>query len=236
LPKKGLDMTLQVFTEIEQGTDEWLAARCGIVTASVVGQLITPKTVKPAANDTSRALIATLVAERITGYVEPIQPNRDMERGTLSEPFARDIYADNYAPAASVSEVGFMVRDDWDFKIGYSPDGLVGDNGLIEIKSPRQKKHLTTILADEVPLEYMAQCQTGLLVSGRDWIDFVSYCGGMPLWVKRVTPDKKWHDAIIETAAIVEDSANLMITSYNEATANLPVTERIDLFPEMEIL
>ena len=225
-------MTLQVFTELEQGTDEWLAARCGIVTASVVGQLITPKTVKPAANDTSRALAMTLTAERITGYVEPVQPNRDMERGTLSEPFARDKYAEHYAP---VDEIGFMVRDFGGYRIGYSPDGLVGDDGLIEIKSPRQKKHLSTILADEVPLEYMAQCQAGLLVSGREWLDFVSYCGGMPLYVTRVQPDEKWHKAILEAVAGFEESATQMIEAYEIATDGSPTTERIDLYPEMDL-
>jgi hypothetical protein len=82
-----------------------------------------------------------------------------------------------------------MVRDDWGFSLGYSPDGLVGDDGLIEVKCRRQKKHLQTILADEVPPENMAQLQCGLLVSGREWIDYVSYCGGMPMYVKRVYPD-----------------------------------------------
>ena len=202
------------------------------MTASTVGQLITPKTIKPASNDTSRGLVATLAAERITGHVEPIQPNRAMERGTLDEPYAREIYSEHYEPA---TEVGFMVRDDWGHRIGYSPDGLVGDDGLIEIKSPRQKKHLSTILADEVPLEYMAQCQTGLLVSGREWIDFISYNGGMPLWRKRITPDPKWHQAITDAVEAFEETAAVMLDTYTAATANLPATERIDLFPEMEI-
>jgi len=225
-------MSLEIFNELEQGSPEWLAARCGIITASVVGQLITPKTVKPAANDTSRALAMTLTAERITGYVEPIQPNRDMERGTLSEPFARDLYSENYQTA---TEVGFMVRDDWGFRLGYSPDGLVGDKGLLEIKSPRQKKHLATILADEVPLEHMAQIQAGLLVSGREWLDFVSYCGGMPLYVTRVLPDEKWHKAILEAVTMFEESAAQMIDAYEIATDGSPATERIDLYPEMDL-
>ena len=225
-------MTLTTYEDLQQGTPEWLAARCGIPTASVIGQLITPKTVKPASNDYSRALTMTLVAERITGHVEPVFPNRDMERGTLSEPFARDIYAETYAP---VAEVGFMVKDFGKYRVGFSPDGLVGDDGLIEIKSPRQKKHLATILADEVPLEYMAQCQTGLLVSGREWLDFISYNGGMPLWKKRVYPDQKWQDAITDAVLTFEASAAEMIARYDEATAGLPATERIDLFPEMEI-
>jgi hypothetical protein len=225
-------MTLTTYTELEQGTDEWLAARCGIVTASVVGQLITPKTVKPAANDYSRALAVTLTAERITGHVEPIHENSDMLRGTLDEPFARDKYAEHFAP---VTELGFMVRDDWGFQIGYSPDGLVGADGLIEIKSRRQKKHLATILADEVPLENMAQCQAGLLVSGREWLDYVSFCSGMPLYVKRVEPDPKWQAAILEATAAFEEASADMVSRYATATKNLPPTERIDHFAELEM-
>jgi hypothetical protein len=226
-------LTLEIFTELEQGTPEWLAARCGLVTASVMGQLITPSTVKVARNDTARGLTATLVAERITGHVEPVFPNADMTRGAMSEPFARDIYAEHNAP---VDEIGFMVKDFGGYKIGFSPDGLVNEDGLIEIKSPRQKKHLSTILADEVPLEYMAQCQTGLLVSGREWIDFISYNGGMPLWHKRVLPDPKWHAAITDAVEALEEAAATMIDTYLARTANLPKTDRIDLFPEMEML
>jgi hypothetical protein len=225
-------MTLEVFEELEQGTPEWLAARRGIITASVVGLLITAKTVKPAANDTSRGLTATLVAERITGHVEPIQMNADMERGTLDEPFARDLYSEHYAPA---TEIGFMVRDDFGFRLGYSPDGLVGDGGLIEIKSRRQKKHLSTILADEVPIENMAQCQAGLLVSGREFIDYVSYCGGMPLYVKRVVPDPKWFTAIIEAGEQFEATAAEMVERYTEATAGMPPTTRIDHYADIEV-
>lgn len=218
---------LKVFSELEQGSSEWLAARCGLVTASTIGQLITSKTVKPANNDTSRGLTATLVAERITGYVEPIFENDDMRRGSLSEPYARDIYAEHFAP---VHEVGFMVRDDWGFKIGYSPDGLVNDDGLIEIKAPRQKAHLATILADEVPPQYMAQIQCGLLVSGREWIDFISYCGGMPLYAKTVEPDPKWQDAIKEAVEQFEEMASTMLAVYESATKDAPQTERIDFY------
>lgn len=271
-------MSLTVYKELEQGTPEWLAARCGIVTASVVGQLVTSRqpsaietdcpdcgaaTANPCIgkrspgplktlhsaraaaareldrvvavdtmSDTARALALTLTAERITGHVEEVFPSRDMERGTMSEPYARDIYSETYAPA---TELGFMVRDFEGYRLGYSPDGLVGDNGLLEIKSPRQKKHLATILADEVPIEHMAQCQAGLLVSGREWIDFISYCGGMPLFVKRVRPDGKWQTAIHDAVEAFEESAAAMIDTYISNTAGRPVTERIDFFPEMEI-
>jgi hypothetical protein len=223
-------MSLHIYSELQQGSDEWLAARAGLVTASTVGQLITPKTVRPAVNDYSRGLTATLVAERITGHVEPMQVSQAMLRGQLDEPYARDAYSEHFAPA---SEVGFLVRDDWDFKIGFSPDGLIADDGLIEIKSRAQKKHLQTILADEVPLENMAQIQCGLLVSGRAWLDYVSYSGGMPLYVKRVLPDPKWHEAIIEAVAFFEDNAADMLKTYTAAIDGRPMTERIEHFAEM---
>lgn len=224
---------LRIFKDLQQGTDEWLYQRCGTVTASVVGQLITPKTVKPAANDYSRALVMHLAAERITGYVEPTFTTADMERGNMAEPIARDKYAEH--KGWFVDEVGFMVREYSWGRIGYSPDGLVGDNGLIEIKAPKQKKHLATILADAVPLEYMAQCQTGLLVSGRDWIDFISYNGGMPLFVKRVFPDPKWQAAILEAVQTTEETINQMIETYEASVKGLPLTDRIDFFAEMDI-
>ena len=226
-------MSLTVFEDLEQGTPEWLAARCGIVTASVVGQLITPKTVKPAANDTSRALMDTLIAERITGRVEPIQASRSMERGTLDEPYARDHYDEHYAPT---TQVGFMVRDDWGYRLGFSPDGLVGDDGLIEIKSRSQKIQLQTILNGEPPLGNIAQMQCGLLVSGREWCDYVSWSGGMPMWVHRVLPDKRWFDAILQTVEAFESTAADTIKRYEEATAGLPPTEWVDHFGDIELI
>lgn len=216
-------MSLHTYADLIQGSDEWLEARRGIVTASVVGQLITPKTIKPASNDYSRALTTLLVAERITGWSEPVYVSHDMLRGSLDEPVARGIYAEHYA---SVIEVGFMVRDDWGYRIGYSPDGLVGDDGLVEIKSRRPKAHLAHIIADEVPVENVAQIQCGLLVSGREWCDYVSFCGGMPLWTKRVEPDQRWFDAILAAVETFEQTAAEMVARYQAAVARLPATER----------
>lgn len=225
-------MSLEIFNDIEQGSYEWFAARCGIVTASVIGQLVTAKTLKPAVNDTARGLTNLLAAERITGRVLQTFTNAAMERGNLDEPIARDKYSEHHAP---VTKVGFMVRTFTGFQIGYSPDGLVGDDGLIEIKSREPKKHLATILADEVPAENMAQCQAGLLVSGREWIDYVSFCGGMPLWTKRVEPEPKWHDAILDAVELFENNALDIIANYMEAVEGLPETEYIDHFGDLEI-
>lgn len=266
-------MTLHVYEELDQGTDEWLAARRGIVTASVVGKLISigspgpltvacpacktdplqpcmsmaakkepahiktihdarvaataglPPTYGPADNETSRALTATLVAERIAGFTEDGPMTSDMWRGVEMEPVARDLYAKHHAP---VEQVGFMrLEADWG-TLGYSPDGLVGDQGLIEIKAPRTKGHLLAVLAGEVPAHNVAQLQAGLLVSGRAWIDFIPYVGGLPLWTKRVFPDPAWHGAIKGAVSRFEETAAEMTDAYLTATSGLPATERVD--------
>lgn len=218
-------MTLHIYDDLVQGTPDWFAARRGIVTASVIGKLLTP-TLKGADNDTARGITAALIAERISGFTEETSMTPDMYRGVESEPIARDLYSKHHAEAV---EVGFMVaQDDDGHRLGYSPDGLVGDDGLIEIKAPRAKTHLLTILADEVPHHYLAQCQTGLYVSGRAWIDFVSYCGGMPLFVKRVLPEQRWFDAIEAAWVAFEANAARITDDYATRVVGLPTTERID--------
>ena len=223
-------MSITTYPTLMQGTDEWFAARRGLVTASVIGKLLTA-TLKVANNDTSRGLALTLTAERITGNIDPSFLSADMWRGVEDEPIARDLYAERYAP---VEQLGFIVRDFGGYRIGYSPDGLVGDDGLIECKSRLQKIHLQTILDDRVPDENMAQLQCGLLVSGRAWIDYVSYCGGMPLWVKRVTPDLSWQAAILAAVEALEESAADMTARYHAAVEGLPITERVNRDADIE--
>ena len=225
-------MTLRIYADLTQGTDEWLEARRGIVTASVVGQLITTRTGKVAHNDHSRGITAQLVAERVTGRVEETFQSQDMWRGTVLEPYARAIYSKTFAP---VEQVGFMTEDKWGFTIGYSPDGLVGDAGLIEIKSPRAKAHISTVVENRVPDRYIAQVQTGLLVSGREWIDFISYCPGVPLFVKRVEPDQRWFDAIVQAAENFEANAACAIAEYEENVAGMPVTEYVELEADIHV-
>jgi hypothetical protein len=225
-------MSLIKYPDVIQGSDEWHDQRRGIVTASVVGQLVTPKTLKTAANDKQRSIVAQLVAERITGYTDPTYVSDDMLRGVEDELRARDLYAEVYQ--RPVREVGFLLRKEDTWQLGYSPDGLVGDDGLIEVKAPRAKGHLSTILAGEVPAEHMAQCQAGLLVSGREWLDFISFSGGMPMWHKRVLPDSAWQDAIIAAVEQFEVTAAEMVTEYTALTEGLPATERT-VYMEMRI-
>lgn len=219
-------MTLKILPDLVQGSEEWLEQRRGMVTASMVGRLITAKTLKPASNPESRGLTALLVAERITGHVEDTYTSPDMWRGIELEPVARDLYSEHYAPA---TECGFMVLDDGGRRIGWSPDGLVGDVGGIEIKCPRPKNHLETILTGEVPTHYMPQLQCGLYVSGRGWIDFVSLSPGLPLFVKRIYPDQRWFNAIDEAVDAFEDAARLMIADFEKKVEGLVPTERQDL-------
>ena len=191
--------------------------------ARMVAASTLPPVYRPATGETAKAFTARLVAERITGWSEPVRVTDDMLRGVMDEPLAREVYAEHYGQVAGA---GLIVRDDWGIRIGYSPDGLVGDEGLIEIKSRRARIHLASILADEVPTENMAQIQAGLLASGRAWCDYVSYCGGMPLWRKRVYPDPDWHAAIVEAVRVFEAAAAEMTATYTERTAGLPMTER----------
>ena len=185
---------------VEQGSEEWHALRCGILTASEMKLIVTP-TLKPARNDKERAHLFELLGQRVTGYTEPRYISDDMMRGQDDEIEARIRYSEIFAP---VDSCGFITNDDHGFVIGYSPDGLVGNDGLIECKSRRQKFQVETILADRVPDEYMLQIQTGLLVTGRDWLDFVSYCAGLPMYVKRVLPEYRYQDAIIAAATDFE--------------------------------
>lgn len=225
-------MTFTEYPELEQRSEEWFKQRRGLVTASAVGTLITPKTIKPAANPKSRALTEQLVAERISGWTDPTHMNDDMWRGVLEEDRAVSVYEEHYAP---VTRSGFMTEDRFGFTIGYSPDGLVGSDGLIEVKCPRAKTHVQTVLADEVPEFNMAQVQCALLVTGREWIDFVSFVGGLPLYVKRVEPDQKWFDAIVDTVAGFEAAASKMVADWNDKVVGLPATERLELLPEARV-
>jgi hypothetical protein len=211
--------------DIEQGTPEWLALRCGILTASEMRLILTP-TLKVASNDKERAHLFELLAQRITGYTEPRFVSDDMLRGHEDEIEARIKYAEHYAP---VKECGFITRNMGGIVIGYSPDGLVGDDGLIECKSRRQKYQVETIMADEVPAEYMLQIQTGLLVSGRKWLDFISYSAGLPMFVKRVLPDDRYRVAIIAAATEFENRLQLALDRYQSALKSMPTlinTER----------
>jgi predicted phage-related endonuclease len=221
-------MSITYHNDLHQGSTEWLEARRGLITASEMKLLLTP-TLKNADNDKSRAHIWELAAQRITGHVEPSYISDDMLRGEEDEITARDLYSKHYA---QVKQVGFITNDDFGFEIGYSPDGLVGDDGLIEIKSRRQRFQVQTIVEHwrdgTTPSEYMLQVQTGLLVTGRKWCDLISYSGGIPLAVMRVEPDEAMQDAIKAACKLTEQKIAEVIADYDAAVEGqrLIATER----------
>lgn len=217
------------FPEIIQGSDEWLAARLGIITASEMKLIVTPS-LKPANNEKTRAHLYELLAQRISRYVEPRYIGDDMLRGQADEVEARILYAQHYAP---VEEMGFITNDRWGFTLGYSPDGLVGSDGAIECKSRRQKFQVQTIVENvgidggtTIPDDYVMQCQTGLLVSERAWVDLISYSGGLPMAVMRVHPIEAVQKAIIEAAGEFEKHLAAKLEIYQAAIVDLLPTER----------
>lgn len=215
-------MGIKYYGSVVQGSDEWLDLRRGLITASEMSLLLTP-TLKVAANDKSRQHVYELLAQRISGYTEPHYVSNDMLRGQEEEVLARALYSEKYSP---VRDGGFVTNDQWGFTLGYSPDGLVGDDGLIECKSRRQKYQVQTIIENTVPEEYMLQIQTGLLVTGRKWLDFVSYSGGLPMVVIRVLPDPAAQEAIVTAAKIAEGQIAARMDTYVRHSTGLYPTER----------
>lgn len=166
---------------IIQGTPEWFAARAGKVTASRVADVIAKgkdgKTYLAARGN----YLAELLCERLTGVCAPGFSNEAMRWGTEQEPFAREAYERKYG--VEVYEVGFVDHPEVRMS-GASPDGYVGDCGLIEIKCPLTATHLDTLLNDKVPAKYITQIQWQLACTGREWCDFVSYDPRLPEWAR----------------------------------------------------
>ena len=210
---------MRIYTEIEQGTPEWLELRKGIITSTVVKSLITP-TFKLAENDKTRKAIWKLASERITGHLEDSFYSSDMERGHFEEPLARDLYG-------GAVEVGFITNKIGGVTVGYSPDGLVGPNGLIEIKSAKQSIQVERIVSGIVPVEHLPQIHYGMLVSGRDWCDFISYSNGMPMQVIRVEKDLKIQDVLIEAVQIAETKIQNVIAEFYEKSKGFKLAPRV---------
>lgn len=221
------------YPEMDQGSEAWLAERCGMLTASEMKNIMTP-TGKVADNDKTRAHVYELAAQRLTGFVEPRYISDDMMRGHADEIDARIAYEKAYG---GTSTVGFIVNSKWGFPIGFSPDWLVGKDGLAESKSRAQRFQVQTIAeyvsADTIPGEFMLQCQTGLLVSERAWLDFCSYSNGMPMAVIRVMPIQAIQDAIIAAATAFEAKVAAVMQDYRSALASgarlIPTERKIQM-------
>jgi predicted phage-related endonuclease len=216
-------MGIKYHPDLIQGSEEWLNARLGLLTASEMKHIITPGKLQYASNDKSRSHLYEIAAQRISQYVEPSYIGDDMLRGLAEELDAKLLYDKYYA---KTKDCGFITNDVWGFTLGYSPDALVGEDGLIECKSRRQKYQIETIINGQVPTEYIIQIQTGLLVSEREWLDFVSYSGGLPMFVMRVHPDAIMQAAIISAATTFHEQLEVMIAKYEDNAKLFYMTER----------
>lgn len=171
-----------------QRTDEWFAARLGKATASRIADIVART---KSGYSASRAnYSAQLVAERLTGTVAESFSSAAMAWGTEKEPEARAAY--EWETDATVTEVSFIDHPRIAMT-GASPDGLVGDDGLVEIKCPNVATHIETLLGGTVPAKYVTQMQWQMACTGRRWCDFVSYDPRLPdemrLFVQRVERD-----------------------------------------------
>lgn len=176
---------------IEQRSDQWFAARIGKVTASRVADVLAKtKTGYSASRDN---YMAQLVCERLTGQREDFFTSAAMQHGTDTEPLARAAYES--LKDVLVDEVGFVPHPSI-IMAGASPDGLVGDNGLLEIKCPNTATHIDTLLSQTVPGKYNTQMQFQMACTDREWCDFVSFDNRLPeelqLFVKRVPRDNMY--------------------------------------------
>ena len=177
--------------KVEQGTPEWFAARLGNVTASRVADVIA-KT-KSGYSASRENYMAQLICERMTGTVAESYTNAAMQWGTETEPLARAAY-ESIADVL-VDEVGYVQHPRIE-RAGASPDGLVGNDGLLEIKAPQTNTHIDTLITEQVPTKYITQMQWQMACTKRAWCDFVSFDprlpNGLQMFVKRVEFDTEY--------------------------------------------
>ncbi len=205
-----------------QGSPEWFAARCGKVTASRISDLMAKTKTGWGAGRAN--YMAELVAERLSGTVAEGYTNAAMKHGTETEPQARAAY--QFFRDADVAEVGFVLHPSIDLS-GCSPDGLVGTDGMVEIKCPNTATHIETLLGGSVPDKYLKQMQWQMRCCERSWCDFVSFDPRLPtrmqLFVQRV-PYAKEDIAEIEPAVLaflreIADKVMALNAKYGDAVA-----------------
>lgn len=225
-------MGITIHRDFEQNSEEWYAARNGILTASELKLIITAKTLKPANNDKMRAHAFEIAAQRINGprLDEESYQSWAMMRGHEEEELARNLYIEHFD---NVEQVGFITNDDHGFTLGYSPDGIVQDDGLIECKSRDAKFQVQTaheyLTENKTPDDYFIQLQGGLMISGRNWIDLLSYSNGMDMIVMRVERDPVIEEAILAAADVFEKQVAAAMDSYytlkrNKSFRTIPTT------------
>lgn len=170
---------------IEQGTEEWLNVRRGVVTGSRFKDVVTPS--KGELSKSSVSYMHELVAERMGVTVQFFQ-NEHMKRGNELEEQARTAY--EFVKDCKVDEVGFCLSDNK--LVGVSPDGLIGEDGGLEIKCPKETTHISYLVKGELPSIYKPQVQGSMWITGRKWWDFMSYHPDLPPLIIRIPRDEEY--------------------------------------------
>lgn len=191
---------------MEQGSAEWLALRCGKITGSRFRAVMDLNKRNGQPNAARRALVATLRMELATGEPEHVEQNEYMAHGSAMEPFARRAY--EFARDCACHVPAFIAHPTLPY-VGYSPDGLVGEDGIIEIKSPAlEARHMRTVESQRCPDDYYPQVQGGLWVSGRQWCDFISYFPEISVEIVRVERDESFINRLAAECAAVWTEVN----------------------------
>lgn len=177
-------MSIQIFN-CDQGTEEWHLCRAGIPTASMFATVMASG--RGGGPSLTRAkYMRQLAGEVITGKPMVSYSNSHMERGHEMEPEARDLYA--FATDTAPEQVGFIRNG----QKGCSPDSLIGENGMLEIKTKLPDLLIECWERDDFPPEHKAQCQGALWIAEREWIDLVVYWPGMPVFIQRAYRDEAY--------------------------------------------
>jgi len=200
---------LQIF-DCDQGSEEWVTCRLGLPTASMFATVLAVGK-DGGASLTRKTYLLKLLGEKLTGEPAEQFTNPHTERGHRLEGEARDLYA--LLTDREPKPVGFMRRGD----AGASPDSLIDDNGVLEIKTKLAHLQLDCLLRGRLPPEHKAQCQGQLWISGREWVDFISYWPRLPLFRVRVFRD----EAYIETLAKAVDEFNAELAELQTRIAAL---------------
>ena len=197
-----------IILDVEQGTEEWLQARLGVPTASNYSKIIT-STGKPSAQ--ADKYINDLVAQKLTGQIPEMFKSDAMQRGNDLEPQARAYY--EFMTDNVVEEVGLILNYDG---AGCSPDGLIGDDGGIEIKCPLGATHVSYLRANKLPTEYVQQVQGCMYITGRSWWDFVSFHPDMESMIIRVERDDEFIEKLDVQMKALLQTINDEVTRWSK--------------------